>query len=135
MFTVDEMLRMRRVLLASLAGLVFLGCHRGGGEPPPPPGSCLIEHDGGVTQCFDEIGAAAKKFGDKTCGEMYGEHTYRPSKPCPAEGVVGSCRKGAGTDLERVERCYRDGPACERRCARSGGAFSGSAPSRAGSPR
>ena len=110
-------------LFALLGSVALLGCHRGGGEAPPPPGSCVIEHDGGVTQCFDEIGTTARKYGEKTCGEMYGTHTYRASEPCPAEGVVASCTKGAGTDLERVERCYRDAPSCERRCQRSGGAF------------
>jgi len=113
---------MRR-LLVPLGCVALFGCHRGGGEPPPPPGSCVIEHDGGVTQCFDEIGTTARKYGEKTCGEMYGTHTYRASQPCPTQGVVASCTKGAGTDLERVERCYRDAPSCERRCQRSAGVF------------
>jgi len=112
-------MRLRALALFALS----CACHRGGGEPPPPPDSCVIEHDGGVTQCFDEIGRNAKKFGEKLCGEMHGEHTYRPKQACPPAGLVGSCTKSGGTDLERVERCYRDAPSCERRCQRSGGSY------------
>ncbi len=111
---------MLRALL--LAIVCAAGCHRG--EPTPATrASCLIEHDGGATQCFDEVGPTAKKFGAKLCGEMHGDHTYRVDQPCPAEGVVGSCTKGGGTDSERVERCYHDAPGCERRCQRSAGVF------------
>jgi hypothetical protein len=87
------------------------------------PSSCLIEHDGGVTQCFDEIGESAKKDGPAYCGRMYGQHTFRVGIACPTEGVVASCTKKAGTEIERVERCYRDVAACEARCTKSGGTF------------
>jgi len=114
---------MRSRALALSLSLALCACHHGGGEAAPPPDSCVIEHDGGVTQCFDEIGRNAKKFGEKLCDEMHGEHTYHRNEPCPPVGLVGSCTKSAGTELERVERCYRDAPGCEHRCQRSGGTF------------
>jgi hypothetical protein len=112
-------MRWALVLFASVA------CHRSNGDPTiEKPSSCVIEHDGGVTQCFEEVGATAKKVGSKNCDEMYGKHTFHVGEACPKEGVVGSCTKRQGTDLERVERCYRDEPACEARCLKSAGAFS-----------
>ncbi len=109
-----------RVLLC----VVVIACHRSSGDPNAnKPSSCVIEHDAGVTQCFEDIGASAKKVGEKICGEMHGAHTFVVGSPCPTTNVVGSCRKRGGTDLERVERCYHDAPACETRCAKSGGVF------------
>jgi len=98
-------------------------CRRGGTADPNAdrPSSCLIKHDGGVTQCFDEIGQSAKAQGSKVCDEMHGEPTFHVGTPCPTDGVIASCTKGTGTDLERTERCYREGAACETRCAKSGG--------------
>jgi len=104
--------------------LLCAGCHRSSGDPSlEKPSSCVIEHDGGVTQCFEEIGASAKKGGSKNCDEMHGKHTFHVGEGCPKEGVVGSCTKKQGTDFERVERCYRDEPACEARCLKSSGIF------------
>ena len=112
--------------MKSLAALFFLcACHRSSGDPTiEKPSSCVIEHDGGVTQCFEDIGAAAKKGGSKYCDEMFGKHTFHVGEACPKDGVVGSCTKRQGTDLERVERCYHDEPACEARCLKSSGIFS-----------
>jgi hypothetical protein len=110
--------------LVAIAWFAF-GCHRSSGDPNADrPSSCLIEHDGGVTQCFDDIGPSAKSEGAKACEGMHGDHTFRVATPCPTEGVLASCSKGAGTDLERVERCYRDAPACEARCAKGTGVLS-----------
>ncbi len=107
------------VLLAASA------CHRGGGDASAElPSSCVIEHDGGVTQCFDEIGSAAKSEGEKACGTMHGTHSFHPNTPCPKEGVIASCTKGSGTELERVERCYRDESSCTARCAKGNGVLS-----------
>ena len=111
---------MRIATLAVCA--VVLGCHHK--EQEDHPVSCLIEHDGGPTQCYDEIGQTARLAGKNACSRMYGEHTFREGTACPTDGVVASCRKQAGTDLERIERCYRDKPGCEARCAKSGGTFS-----------
>ena len=111
---------MKRALVLILA----CACHRGSGDPRADlPSSCVIEHDGGVTQCFEEIGSTAKAAGAKYCAEMRGRHTYYAAKACPKDGLVGSCSKRAGTDLERIERCYRDEPACAARCEKSGGVF------------
>jgi len=104
--------------------LVALACHRGSDDPKADaPSSCVIEHDGGVTQCFEDVGATAKQYGSKYCDEMHGRHTYFPAKPCPREGVLASCTKKPGTDLERVERCYRDEPGCAARCEKAGGTY------------
>jgi len=103
-------------------GLGLVACHRDGGDPSVDrPSSCLIEHDGSVTQCFDDIGANAKAQGAKFCDEMHGDHTFRIGSPCPTEGVIASCNKGAGTEVERTERCYREPASCATRCAKSGG--------------
>ncbi|HEY2368028.1 MAG TPA: hypothetical protein VGH87_16635 [Polyangiaceae bacterium] len=111
---------MRQLVLLFLCG----ACHRSNGDPNiEKPSSCVIEHDGGVTQCFEEIGASAKKGGSKNCDEMHGQHTFHVAEACPKDGVVGSCTKKQGTDFERVERCYRDEPACEARCVKSAGIF------------
>jgi hypothetical protein len=112
---------MKRVMIA-LA--MCIGCHHSSGDPnADKPSSCVIEHDGGVTQCFEDVGATAKKVGQKICDEMHGAHTFRVAQACPSDGVVGSCTKRSGTDLERTERCYRDEAACEARCVKSAGAF------------
>jgi len=104
--------------------LLLVGCHRSNGDPNlEKPSSCVIEHDGGVTQCFEDIGSTAKKGGSKYCDGMFGKHTFHVGEACPKDGVVGSCTKKQGTDLERVERCYRDAPACEARCLKSSGIF------------
>ena len=97
---------------------VALGCHR---RQQDEPVSCLIEHDGGVTQCYDEIGETARDAGEGYCNRMFGRHTFRRGLPCPTQGVIASCRKQGGTDVERIERCYRDRAACEARCTKSGG--------------
>jgi hypothetical protein len=113
---------MKRALVVVFA--FAIACHHSSGDPnADKPSSCVIEHDGGVTQCFEDIGATAKSNGEKVCGEMHGEHTFRANVPCPVESLVGACRKRAGTDLERVERCYHDAPACEARCKKSEGVF------------
>ena len=105
--------------------LACSACHRSSGDPSiDKPSSCIIEHDGGVTQCFEDIGATAKSGGSKYCDEMHGQHTFRVGEGCPKEGVVASCTKRQGTDLERVERCYHDEAACAARCAKSSGIFS-----------
>jgi hypothetical protein len=104
--------------------VLLAACHRGGGDPRADrPSSCVIEHDGGVTQCFEDVGDTAKANGAKYCAEMHGHHRFRVGKPCPKAGILGSCTKRAGTDLERVERCYRDEPACRARCEKSEGVF------------
>ncbi len=108
----------------ALAVVMCVACHRSNGDPSvDKPSSCVIEHDAGITQCFDEIGATAKKTGSKYCDEMHGQHAFRVGEGCPKDGVVGSCTKRQGTDLERVERCYHDAAACEARCAKSAGIF------------
>jgi hypothetical protein len=108
---------MRRFVLVLLA---WCGCHRNQHQEVEV-GSCLIEHDGGVTQCFDDIGVAAKHNGPQACDKMHGKHAFRLGASCPFEGVVASCTKGAGTDYERVERCYHDEPGCAARCQKSDG--------------
>jgi hypothetical protein len=55
---------------------------------------------------------------------MHGTHTFHVGRACPTDGVVGSCTKRQGTELERVERCYRDEASCEARCLKSAGIFS-----------
>jgi hypothetical protein len=107
--------------LAMAVVLAAVGCHRGGGNAADLPSSCLIEHDGGVTQCFDDIGSGAKSEGEKACGTMHGVHTFRAGTACPTDGVIASCTKASGTELERVERCYRDEAACTARCAKGNG--------------
>ena len=104
--------------------LVLAACHRGEKSDPnaDKPSSCIIEHDGGVTQCFEEVGQAAKREGKQLCDRMHGKHTYRVGEACPVDGVVASCTKRPGTDLERTEQCYRDEPACAARCAKNEGA-------------
>jgi len=109
---------------ATFAAFVLVACHHSSRDPnADKPSSCVIEHDGGVTQCFEDIGATAKADGEKICDAMRGDHTFRVAAPCPTEAVVGSCRKRPGTDLERVERCYHDVDACRTRCAKSEGVF------------
>jgi hypothetical protein len=104
--------------------LALCACHRSHGDPnADKASSCVIEHDGVVTQCFDDIGKTAKKDGQKICDNMHGEHTFRVAQACPSDGVVGSCTKRPGSDLERIERCYRDSSACEARCTKSNGVF------------
>ena len=104
--------------------LACVACHRSSGDPnADKPSSCVIEHDGGVTQCFEDIGATAKNEGAKYCDGMHGTHTFHVGQACPKEGVIGSCTKRQGTDLERVERCYHDEAACQARCAKSAGIF------------
>ncbi len=99
-------------------------CHRGGGDKlADKPSSCVIEHDAGITQCFEDVGATAKKDGAKICEGMHGTHTFHAGEPCPKENVVGSCIKRAGTDLERTERCYHDEPGCAARCAKALGTY------------
>ncbi len=108
----------------AVALLLCVACHRSSGDPTADkPSSCIIEHDGGVTQCFEDIGATAKKDGKRVCDAMRGEHTFRVAQPCPTEGVVGSCTKRPNSELERAEHCYRDVAACEARCVKSGGNF------------
>lgn len=111
-----------------LSALVFLACawacHRGSEDATVDlPSSCVIEHDGGVTQCFEDVGVTAKEHAKPYCDEMHGVHTFYAAKACPKEGLVGSCSKRPGTALERVERCYRDEPGCVARCQKSGGSF------------
>lgn len=114
---------MRRVAAALAAAACFVcACHRGDGAADLPS-SCVIEHDGGVTQCFEDVGPTAKSDGAKYCAEMRGEHRFFVDKPCPKGGVVASCTKRGGTNLERVERCYRDEPGCRARCEKSRGVF------------
>jgi hypothetical protein len=108
------------VRLAALL-LVCAACHRGGDKERPS--SCVIEHDGGVTQCFEDVGLTARTDGAKYCARMHGHHTFRASKPCPTEGLLASCTKRAGTEWERVERCYRDEPACRARCDNAHGEY------------
>ena len=103
----------------ALLCLAVVACHRRNENDEPM--SCLVEHDGGVTQCFDEIGPTARAAGKTVCDHMFGTHTFQEGAACPIEGVVASCRKQAGTESERIERCYRDEPACKARCAKSGG--------------
>ena len=107
---------------AALVMLACVACHRGGSSPDGPS-SCVIEHEGGVTQCFEDVGDTAKVNGKKYCDEMRGEHTFRVGQPCPREGAIASCTKRAGTSYERVERCYRDEDACRARCEKSEGVF------------
>jgi hypothetical protein len=108
----------------AFAFVACVACHHSSGDPnADKPSSCVIEHDGGVTQCFEDIGSTAKKDGQKICAEMRGSHAFRVAEACPTVGVVGSCTKRAGTDLERIERCYRDEGACEARCVKSAGSF------------
>src|SRR5450631_4459640 len=107
-------------LATALAVSIGCACRRSAPDPTTyRPSSCLIEHDGGVTQCFDDIGDKAKLEGAKFCDDMHGDHTFRVATPCPTEGVLVSCTKGVGTDVERVERCYREPASCEARCAKS----------------
>jgi hypothetical protein len=108
----------------SLVLVACAACHHSNGDPTvDKPSSCVIEHDGGVTQCFEDVGATAKGTGSKYCDEMRGKHTFRVGQGCPKDGVVGSCTKRQGTDLERVERCYHEEAACEARCVKSAGIF------------
>ncbi len=101
-----------------------VACHRSGGDPnADKPSSCVISHDAGVTQCFEDIGTTAKKEGEKVCASMHGDHAFRVAQACPTEGVVGSCVKRGGSDFERIERCYRDEAAFEARCVKSSGVF------------
>jgi hypothetical protein len=110
--------------IALLVCVACHACHGGGGDPnADKPSSCIIEHDGGVTQCFEDIGQTAKKDGAKICEAMHGTHTFRVAEACPTVGLVGSCTKRSNTDLERIERCYREETACEARCVKSGGTF------------
>jgi hypothetical protein len=106
---------MKGAALVLLLGV--LGCHR----TSEPPSSCVIMHDGGVTQCFEDIGSGAKQGGEAICDQMHGDHAFRVGQGCPAEGIVASCTKQGGTELERVERCYHDPAGCEARCQKSGG--------------
>ena len=76
-----------------------------------------------MTQCFEDVGSTAKQHGAKYCDEMHGAHTFYAAKPCPKDGVLASCTKRGGTDLERLERCYRDVTGCQARCEKSGGVF------------
>ncbi|HEY1960411.1 MAG TPA: hypothetical protein VGH28_32595 [Polyangiaceae bacterium] len=111
---------MRRAIFV----VALVACHRGSEDPKSDvASSCVIEHEGGVTQCFEDVGPTAKQYGAKYCDEMHGQHTFYAAKACPREGVVGSCTKRPGTDLERVERCYRDEPACAARCEKAGGTY------------
>ena len=104
--------------------LLCAACHRSSGDPNlEKPSSCVIEHDGGVTQCFEDIGADAKKSGAKYCDGMFGKHTFHVGEACPKDGVVGSCTKRQGTALERIERCYHDEPGCQARCTKTSGIF------------
>ncbi len=105
--------------------LVFCAaCHHSSGDPnADKPSSCVIAHDGGVTQCFEDIGPKAKKEGEKICAAMHGDHTFRVGQACPTEAIVGSCVTAQATDYERIERCYRDPAACEARCVKSAGVF------------
>ena len=108
----------------ALLVVVCAACHHSSGDAnADKPSSCVIEHDGGVTQCFEDIGATAKKEGAKYCDGMRGAHTFRVGEACPRDGVVASCTKRPGTDLERVERCYHDETACQARCLKSSGTF------------
>lgn len=108
----------------ALALALCAACHRGSDNPKADlPSSCVIEHDGGVTQCFEDVGATARTYGSKYCDEMHGEHTFYAARACPREGVLGSCVKRGGTGLERIERCYRDVTACQSRCEKSDGVF------------
>jgi len=100
--------------------VILLGCHHGGNEGEQPA-SCVIEHDGVVTQCFDEIGATARQTAQEGCSKMHGKTRFQLGTPCPTEGVIASCTKAEGTEYERIERCYREPDACAARCAKADG--------------
>ena len=112
-----------RVCFLFAVGIALVACHKAKPQAEPPS-SCVISHDGGVTQCFEDIGAQAKRDGEKACNEMHGDHAFKVAEGCPTNARVGACRKRAGTELERVERCYHDQAQCEARCTKSAGVFS-----------
>jgi hypothetical protein len=105
--------------------LLLSACHHGDDKPDAygAPQSCWVRHDGGVTQCFDEVGPSAKQQGPAECAKMHGTHQYHLAAACPESGILASCTKGSGTDVERVERCYRDEPSCAARCEKASGVY------------
>lgn len=96
--------------------------------PPPPhvsqPTSCLIRNDNlELVQCFEFIGQFSRDNAQKTCSEMEGHPELAANASCTEEALVGSCATNPGTDIEVMERCYRDSDVCLERCKRHAGRF------------